>query len=428
MDFFDSYFDYVKDTEPPKIFHLWSLLTGISALVGRKLYFKNGPLVTYPNLYVMLVGSPGTRKSTAIKHVKRLMKQAGYKTFAADKSTKPKFLLDLEAGFEFENMQSTEPTGLGSASISKLLGTSLDAITDGKVKKTGPSEVCIAADEFLDFFGRGDIDFATLLGVLWDKDDDYVDRLKNSQSICIPEPTVSILGGTTHENFKMMFPPELLGQGFISRLLLVYGESSGRKITFLKADDEAAKAKLVQFMAAISKHAPGEVKFSEKAAEALDSIYQNWEDLEDARFRHYSTRRFTQLLKLCLLVIATRLADSIELEDVIFANTLLTHAELHMTKAMGEYGKGKNSEAAHKVMDVLNHAVAPMTIKDLWTQLVNDLDKQSDLATLLMGMAEADKIQRAGGGFLPKKKIKYKKSSMLWVDFKLLERFDINVV
>lgn len=435
MDIFDRYFAYVDNTEPPKIFHLWSLLAGISALAGRKIWFHNGPMVTYPNLYVMLIGSPGTRKSTAIKQTKKIMKQAGYKTFAADRSTKPKFLLDLEAGFDFDTMQANtagqEETGLGSKRVTKILESSLDDLIAGgpSSKREGPSEVCIAADEFLDFFGRGDIDFATLLGVLWDKDDDYTDRIKNTKSVCITEPTVSIIGGSTHENFKMMFPPELLGQGFISRLLLIYGESSGKRITFLADDDEDAKAALATYMAAIANTHLGRVNLTDEAMKALDDIYQAWEDLEDARFRYYSTRRFTQLIKIMLVLAAARLSAEVSFQDVVLANTVLAHAELHMPKAMGEYGKAKNAEILHKIMDVLNHTSTPLTYKEIWKQVANDLDSMSALLPIMQGLVEADKIQKVPGTvtYLPKKKPGVRKSSLLHVDWNLMKRFGIDV-
>ena len=43
----------------------------------------------------MLIGSPGTKKSSAIKIGAKLLKTAGYTTFAAKKTRQEKFLLDL---------------------------------------------------------------------------------------------------------------------------------------------------------------------------------------------------------------------------------------------------------------------------------------------------------------------------------------------
>lgn len=434
--FLEEYFQYVEHTEPPKIFHLWSALAGISALAGRNIWWKNGPMVIYPNIYVLLIGSPGTRKSTAIKIFKRLMKKTGYNTFSADRSTKQKFLMDLENGFDFDSQQRADAEFIKKEKehthtrVSKLLAGTLDQMIDSMEaqRKEGPSEVFVAADEFMDFFGMGNMEFAALLGVLWDKEDAYTDRLKNSKSVYIPEPTVSILGGATHENFKMMFPPELLGQGFMSRLLMIYGESSGKKFTFLEEEKDETTDVLVKRLLAMRKHKIGNLAFSTEAKEALDGIYKTWHDLQDARFRYYSTRRFTQLIKLLLILATEKQAECLDKADVVFANTLLTHAELYMPKAMGEYGKSKNSEVSHKIIDILEHAVPKaLTIKEIWTQVAMDMDKFSDLLPLLQGLMQADKIQKnpLGEGFLPKKEVKTNSAAMKWVDFKLLEPFGL---
>ena len=162
--FLEDYFQYVEHTEPPKIFHLWSALAGISALAGRNIWWKNGPMVIYPNIYVLLIGSPGTRKSTAIKIFKRLMKKTGYNTFSADRSTKQKFLMDLENGFDFDSQQRADEEFIKKEKeashkrVSKLLAGTLDQLIEEGAKaerKEGPSEVFVAADEFMDFFGSG---------------------------------------------------------------------------------------------------------------------------------------------------------------------------------------------------------------------------------------------------------------------------------
>jgi len=288
----------------------------------------------------------------------------------------------------------------------------------------------VAADEFIDFFGMGNLEFAALLGVLWDKEDPYTDRLKNSKSVYISAPTVSILGGATHENFKMMFPPELLGQGFMSRLLMIYGESSGKKITFLEEEKEEDIIALSSQLLTMRASKIGCLRFSSTGREALDGIYKSWADLPDARFRYYSTRRFTQLIKLLLILAVEKGKEELIKEDVVFANTLLTHAELFMPKAMGEYGKSKNSEVSHKIIDILEHAVPrALTVKEIWTQVAMDMDKFSDLLPLLQGLMQADKIQKnpLGEGFLPKKEIRHNAAAMVWVNFKLLEPFGLVV-
>ncbi len=96
FDVYKTYFSFIRDTEPPLHYHRWCLLSSIGALLARQVYINHGHFKIYPNLYVTLLGEPASRKSTAIKLVKKLIRDSGYETFAADKTSKEKFLLDLE--------------------------------------------------------------------------------------------------------------------------------------------------------------------------------------------------------------------------------------------------------------------------------------------------------------------------------------------
>jgi hypothetical protein len=385
-DFFSAYLEYSSDTEVPKFFHRWSAIAGLGAYLGRGFYLSHGHFELYSNIYCMLIGVPGTRKSTAIKQMKSLLQKAGYTTIAADKTTKEKFLLDL-AGEE-------------------------DAVKDidsinifGDNFSTEAREILIAADEFNDFIGLGNLEFISLLGSLWDYSGVYKNRIKTGKSVSVCNPTVSILGGNTHTGFSQAFPLEAMGQGFFSRLLLIHSEPSGRKITFPSPPEPAGTAVLIEILQRIKSICIGPAIMNPTAMKLLDKIYKNWVDLDDPRFASYSNRRFTHLLKLCLIFAASRCSREIGEYDVVYANTVLSHTEHLMPKALGEFGKAKHSDVVHKIMQLLESAHEPQNIKDIWKHVIQDLEKLTDLADILRNLAMAEKIQTVQGGFLPKKKV-----------------------
>jgi hypothetical protein len=407
---FDTYFEYVKETEPPIIFHRWSLIGAISAFLGRQCWLPFGTMRIFPNQYVMLVGNPGTRKSTAIKGAKRVLAATGYATFAAERTSKEKFLLDLQG-------EAGEQTG---EAVTNLFGNSAEHQTT--------REVFIVADEFNEFVGSGNVEFLSLLGALWDWDDPdtpYSQKFKASKSARIYQPTINVLSGNTHSGFAQAFPVEILGQGFMSRLVLIYSEPSGRKITIPPVPDPATLEQLVHQFYEIREKVIGEFKLSKEAYSALDTIYKTWPDLEDTRFKHYSTRRFTHLIKNCIIMAASRQSMEIQITDVISANTILTYAELHMSKAMGELGKKRNSDAATSIMSALYDAVEPMTLTDLFKKVEKDVDSLSSLTMILKDLMAADRIQitkktdTGESGFLPKQRSIGRRN--LYVDLKLLK-------
>jgi hypothetical protein len=94
-DFISAYLDYIGETEAPTLYHRWCALAALGTYLGRQYSLKFGHSNLHTNLYVMLIGVPATRKSTAIKIAKKLMVSAGYSHLSSDRTSKEKFLLDL---------------------------------------------------------------------------------------------------------------------------------------------------------------------------------------------------------------------------------------------------------------------------------------------------------------------------------------------
>lgn len=409
-DFFSHYFDYTSDTEVPAFFHRWSAITGIAAFLGRSVHIKHGHFLIYPNTYCMLVGSPGTRKSTGIKLMKMLLEGAGYQNFAASRTSKEKFLMDL-AGLTDEDLDPRSRTQKYKSSTSDI-AYDLDSINIfGESHDTSSDkEMLIAADEFNNFLGLGNHDFISLLGDLWDYDGLYKNRIKNGKSVSIFNPTVSILGGNTPTGFSLAFPTEILGQGFFSRLLLIYGEPNGKQITFPAAPDPLATEFLIQYLQRIKTNFTGELPLSSEARKLLTKIYKTWKGIEDVRFESYSQRRFTHLLKLCIVVTVANLGTEVTAGDVLYANTILSRTEHLMPKALGEFGKARHSDVVHKIVQLLESGDKLFTIPMIWAHVVQDLEKLTDLTDILRNLTMAGKIQSAAGGvhdsgFLAKRKV-----------------------
>lgn len=410
-NFFSDYFDYTKDTESPMFYHRWCAISGIAALLGRQYQFPHGHFIVYPNFYTMLIGEPGARKSTAISIIKKLVQATGYNTVASNKTTKEKFLLDLEGGFDF----SQEAAGDEPSDFQELFGSD----------DNSPREVLIAADEFGDFLGANNVEFVSLLTTLWDNLDHYDNRIKTGKSVHIVSPTVNILSGSTATGFAQTFPPEIMGQGFLSRMLLVYSDPSNKKIPFPTRPDDAATIEIVNSLSRIKNTVTGLAELEPTAKAMLEKIYVTFEGLEDSRFKSYSTRRFTHLLKLCLVTAAAHYSTSITEEHVLLANTILSYTETKMPMALGEFGKSKHSDIAHKIMTHLYEATAPVTANDLWKVVHTDLENMVELGKILQGLAQAEKIQGvvvAGkpAGYLPKRK-PISPSAAGLIDYTLLE-------
>ena len=403
-DFISLYLKYTNATECPTFFHRWTAVTALSAYLGRNIFFNHGHFTLYPNLYTMLIGSPGTKKSSAIKIGAKLLKQAGYNTFAAKKTRQEKFLLDLA-----EQSENKETANNGTDAASLLLDQNLwgdEPESADSYTNKAPAECFIAADEFNNFIGLGNLDFVSILGELWDYEGVYDYKLKNSKSVYIPNPTITILGGNTPTGFSQAFPTDSIGQGFFSRLLLIYGEPSGVKYTFPPLPNMEVQAELIAMLHKIKANVVGELKMTDEAMDMLDKIYKSWTGIDDIRFEHYTNRRLTHLIKISLVIVAARIGTSITLEDIISANTLLSFTEQLMPKALGEFGKAKHSDVTHKVMIALDNASTPLTLQGLWKVVHTDLENKNQLIEIICNLQLANKLQFVAGGYLPIKKVR----------------------
>lgn len=370
MCFFSDYLEYVGESESPLIYHRWTSVAIIGTLLGRNIHIPFGHSKIYPNQYIQLMGAPGTRKSSAISIGKKLLKNADYHRFAPDRLSKERFLMEMIP-------PSCED-----------LDEDLELLVMDR-----PSEIFVVADEFGDFLGQGNMEFATMLTKLWDNVDSYEHPKIHGKSVVVEQPTVNILSGNTVQGLALTIPPEALGNGFMSRILFVFAEETGIKITFPEIPDEELGLKLSAHLKEIKEKINGTATISREARKILDRMYKEFHGIDDPRFKSYATRRFTHLLKLCIIFAAASLRTEIIPDDALKANTLLHYTELKMPKALGEFGRSKYGDISNVILDALHKTSKPLSHNELWKLVSKDLAKTSELGDILKGLMAAGKIQ-----------------------------------
>jgi hypothetical protein len=318
------------------------------------------------------MGSPGTRKGTAMNIGRKLLQGAGYSRFCPDKLSKEKFLMELKP-YDQEEF---------------LIDADLTTLVMDK-----PSEIYAFAEEFTDLVGQGGMEFMTMLTKLWDNMNRYEHPKIHGRSVVVEKPTVNIFGGNTVQGLALAIPPEALGNGFLSRVIFVHAEPTGKKITFPHPVDTDIRNDLIDHLKEIKETFKGELCYAPETTTILDRIYKEAIEVDDVRFKHYGTRRFIHLLKLSMLLAASRLSIVITPDIVIEANTILVAAERKMPKALGEFGKGKYQEVSSNILDILSKAVMPYSMNDLWKKVGRDLSKMTELADIMKNLLYSDRVQ-----------------------------------
>lgn len=353
-EFLNDYMEMVEDTESPRLFHLWAGISGISAALGRRCWLPFGPMTVYPNQFITLVGTPGTRKSTAMNIMKRnLRKSTGVRFAPVDTAGQRQGLVEAMRG-KNDSAEFLDNVELAAAETS-LAGLTLDQIARvsnvadsgneddseydearGFVSGADKHHIMVTATELSRFIGQNNFQMLDFLGTMWDGED-YEYQTKAGVTL-LKNPLINLLSCTTPTSLNVAMPPAAGGQGFLSRMILVYGSRKYREVaTPTEPDPEVTLKVRGQFNRTYLELA-GEFVESAAALVFRESIY-GWKlEINDPRFGYYHERRQDHLIKLGMALAATRTSQTIEKEDYEAAHKILRATERGMPDALGEFG------------------------------------------------------------------------------------------
>ena len=405
-EFLRRYLRYVEQTESPRLMHLWSAIASASACMGKHVHLPFGIGDIHPNMFVLLVGPPGTRKSQAIKYSSKLIKSATGVRFAPDDTggQRQGLISAIEGDEQLDDAEQEMELLANAAHINSL--TEIGNLNVSTTNASDTHHIFACASEFGTFMGEGNVNMTRFLNKVWDGEDYYY-KLKNAQKV-LKDPLMTIIGGTTTSDIARILPAESIGQGFMSRWILVFAPQKAKKVSrpYL---DESLEVWLQKRYAWLYYDMRGEMKESKDAAKLLDKLYENENiDLQDARFLYYTERRHTHLQKLCMVLAALRKSYTISTEDVEQANLLLSATEEYMPEALGEFGLSPIGAAKQKMIEFLQHTHEPISTNVLWTIMQRDM-KMTDFKSAIADLINSDKIQEvntnAGQAFIYKSEL-----------------------
>lgn len=370
--FLRLYLQYVANTESPRIFHVWAGLSAISACLGRRCWLPSGIGEVWPNMYVVLVGPPATRKGAAIKFAKTLLDKNTLVKFAPNDTGGQRQGLIKAMTDVGEAQEGAEEIAALMASINEEKGTTFNSISSGRdildrlnsvqFDTRDPRTMYIVASELNSILGENNTQMLTFLQEMWDGVP-YRYQLRSTEYE-IKDGLLSILGGTTPAQIALAMPSQAIGQGFTSRIIFVYADTQFKRIARPSLDPEAGE-RIGGIFGSIFNKFEGPFKESAEAAGEMDKIYMRGITLSDPRFLHYIERRQTHLYKAAMALAAGRGEMTIEMVDVQLADRLLMYTEQYMTDALGEYGMNKLGAAKQKLLECIRGADGPLPVSAL---------------------------------------------------------------
>lgn len=365
--FLNDYLEMVEETESPRIYHIWCAVSGIASALGRRNFFPFGDGVIYPNQFVLMVGTPGTRKSTAMKLMKKQLKKSTGVRFAPDDThgQRQGLIKAMLRGSETATLyldgakldaRDDSLAGLTMAQVSQITDEA-ESEEQQEIDEADKQHIVATSDEFARFIGQNNSQMLDFLTSAWDGTSYSYET--TTREVVLDSPLLNIIGCTTPVGLAGSMPPAAAGQGFLSRMILVYGankyKSIARPIPLPERPRYAVREQLANIYGLMS----GEFTETTDAKAYCEGLYSYTLEISDSRFGYYSERRYDHLIKLAMCLAAGRDSQCIVRADYEEAHRILRATERGMPDALGEFGL--NPLASLK-QSILEHCRGQMAI------------------------------------------------------------------
>lgn len=316
---------YTSELNSPEIFRLWSAITTVASSMERKCWTRNRKGTLYPNLFVVLVASPGIGKTEAVKTVESIV--------TASKKI------------------NVMPRSVTQASIIDVLKRGTKSYINGSGGPVDYNASMIVNAELGTLIHAYDLEFLSILNDLYDNPEHYNQQRRHfneGKEVLIAKPQVSMLAGTQPAFLAHLLPEEAWNMGSTSRMILIYaGAFHDDSDVFGSLDDlpQRSSAWLTQRLGQFGEKS-GEFHWTDEAME----LFNKWKKQkygpvpEHSKLQHYLPRRPVDVIKLSMVSALSATGElKVRGEDFIRATDWLLAAERVMPDIFREMaGKSDN--------------------------------------------------------------------------------------
>lgn len=303
------------DAISPELFKLWSGIALIAGAMERRIWAVNSQGQTYANLYILLVGPPGTGKGI-VNQVRRLW----------DSTVKPG---TTSGAFK------VAPDSMTKAALIDTLADSTVTFLPPKDKPYVYSALAVASEEFSILLPAYDMEYVGVLNGIWNNEASHRERRRYGRvrETTIPNPMLNIIAGTQPSYMASLFPEEAWNSGLARRLLMIYSADRVEYDLFGGSGDKSeARSAVLRRLGEISTMW-GELAWEPAAIGAFRDWRQSGEPPvpEHSKLVHYNTTRSQYVFKLAMISsICQGNSMKIALSDFERARSWLLLAEQYM--------------------------------------------------------------------------------------------------
>lgn len=277
MGFLREYLEYAQHNEADMSYHLWSGLFVLSSVAGRRFWLPMGYFTVYPNLYILLVGPPGNRKTTARNIARDILREIGSLQITAEAITREGLIKEM----------ANCPVSWFNPAI-------------GREDVYHPAIVCVS--EMKEFMA---VSLDNIINFLTDIYDEsfYEYKTRNKEPLVIPKPYVTLLACADNDWVSRCFKEDIISGGFSRRTIYVEVLGEHRRIAFPEPPPEALAARLrcLERCRQILEMS-GQFTFDDDARDFYKAWYENLKVPREPLLRNFVESAHVQVLKVAMLI------------------------------------------------------------------------------------------------------------------------------
>ena len=330
-DFLETYLkDYTIESEPPDSYHDWVAIFCLAAVLQRKTWLYNGLEQIFPNFFIALVGPSGKcRKGTAMGFGDHLLRRL------------PKERVVF--GSDYSTWQA-----LCGMMVRKIQRTILPMLDEPQYDHCS---VSIKAGELKTVIQKSDDYFEPTFCDLYDCggfSGVFQRETLAGGVVQVNHPWLNMVGGITPGGVRDYFSESALEGGLSARFVFVVEQDRRKKVP-APPDFEVLRP-IQDRLAAHLQHLLDEFRGPFTRGKDFDEAYLEWYvkedriDLGEIRLSTYVSRRAVILLKLSMIMNASRLgAMVLSADDFHRAHKILRFTEKKMGNAFRFVGKNEQN-------------------------------------------------------------------------------------
>ncbi len=384
----NEFLSILDDTESPRDFLTWALIAAAGALIGRNAVLKSGPMFTVTgNLFVILLGPAGVRKSSAINLVKGFLGGMTLNHGPTDTGGQRHGIMSALSGLRRHVPHMLHKDASKIPPISMMM-----------TQARASNDMVFFEPELGRLMGMGSYEMADFFVDLWDGED--IDYQTKAGETVLRSPLVSLLSATTPSSLAKILPDNAAGHGILSRMLFIYSDSRHKDVPLPPLQPEEWYERRARFTDRLAWIDSNRFNFglTADARSTYEALYRFIPTLNDPRLEHYKERRAIMLLKVAMALAALRNDVMIIESDVRLSHELLALAEPNMSRALEYFGRNKAFQGRMIIIQFLRANAGGCTKAELIAAASSELN-QREADEAIESMLASKEIKNFNGTF-----------------------------